>query len=59
MLLQVLHQREGLELILSQKRLELLIAVDHALVVFVLQFLFVTIRRHDYMLFEIPPEELH
>ena len=59
MLLQVLHQREGLELILSQKRLELLITVDHALVVFVLQFLFVTIRRHDYMLFEIAPEELH
>lgn len=59
MLFQVLHQREGLELILSQKRLELLIADDHALIVFILQFLFVTIRRHDYMLFEIAPKELH
>lgn len=58
-LLQVLHQREGRELILFKQLLQRLVANNHALVARVLQILFLTRRENEHVLLEIAPEELH
>lgn len=58
-LLQVLHQREGRELFFPKQFLQRFVANDHALVVGVLQVLFLTRRENEHVLLEIAPEELH
>ena len=58
-LLQVLHQREGRELILFKQFLQRFVADDHALVFRVLQVLFLTRQENEHVLLEIAPEELH